>query len=221
MTDLKFIDWGLISYAEAYQKQKELFEQNILKKTTSEATHNTVVFCEHPHVLTLGKNGSQANLLFSKDFLEEKGVDLFHVDRGGDITYHGPGQIVGYPIIDLENFGIGLKEYIFRLEEAVIRLLDSYQVHAERLEGATGVWLDTNKPGKTRKICAIGVRSSRFITMHGFALNVNTNLNYFRLINPCGFMDKGVTSLETELGNSVEINKLKVNLRNCLQEVFK
>jgi len=218
---IEFADWGLIPYEEAYQRQKELFEDNILKKTNSIATVNTIVFCEHPHVLTLGKNASQANLLFSKEFLKEKGVELFHVDRGGDITYHGPGQVVGYPIIDLENFGIGLKEYIFRIEEAIIRLLDLYHIQAERMENATGVWIDSDKPGKARKICAIGVRSSRFITMHGFALNVNTDLDYFRLINPCGFIDKGVTSVKQELESQVDVSKLKVNLQNCLREIFR
>lgn len=217
---IEFIDWGLIPYSDAYRLQKELFENNISQKTASRPTNNFFIFCEHPHVLTLGKNGSAANLLFSEDFLKEKGVELFHVDRGGDITYHGPGQVVGYPIIDLENFGIGLKEYIFRMEEAIIRLLNIYSIQAGRLKEATGVWIEPDQPGKVRKICAIGVRSSRFITMHGFALNVNTKLNYFNLINPCGFVDKGVTSLEQELGKPIEINKLKANLRNCLQEVF-
>lgn len=217
---IEFIDWGLISYADAYSKQKELFEDNILKKGANLPTRNTIVFCEHPHVLTLGKNASQANLLFSPDFLKEKGVELFYTDRGGDITYHGPGQVVGYPIIDLDNFKLGLKEYIFRVEEAIIRLLASYNLKASRLEGATGVWFDPEVSGKARKICAIGVRSSRFITMHGFALNINTDLNYFQLINPCGFIDKGVTSLEKELTKSIDMNELKEKLQNCLQKVF-
>ena len=216
----EFIDWGLISYADAYRKQKELFDNNIQKKAEGQATNNAIVFCEHPHVLTLGKNASQTNLLFSEDFLKTKGVELFQVDRGGDVTYHGPGQIVGYPIIDLENFGIGLKEYISRMEESIIRLLDQYSVKAGRLKSATGVWIEADTPGKARKICAIGVRSSRFITMHGFALNISTDLTYFQLINPCGFIDKGVTSLEKELGNPVDMSKLKADLRNCLQEVF-
>jgi lipoate-protein ligase B len=217
---IDFVDWGMIPYAEAYRKQQELFESVIRKKTKGCTTSNTIIFCEHPHVLTFGKNASESNLLFPKDLLKEKGVELFHVDRGGDITYHGPGQIVGYPIIDLENFGIGLKEYIYRIEKAIILLLDSYSIKAGRLDSAAGVWIDADNKKKTRKICAIGVRSSRFITMHGFALNICTDLDYFQLINPCGFVDKGVTSLEKELGGSVDVDKLKVILQNSLQEVF-
>ncbi len=220
MESLKFSDWGLIPYSEAYEKQKELFDQTIQRKYENKEQQNTVIFCEHPHVITIGKNGLFSNLLFPENLLKEKNVELYHVDRGGDITYHGPGQLVGYPILDLESLHLGLKEYIFRMESAIISLLATYGVEGERLEGATGVWLDTKKNGKARKICAIGVRSSRFVTMHGFALNINTDLNYFQLINPCGFVDKGVTSLEKELQATVDMNQVKNRLKEMFVEEF-
>ena len=217
---ISYTDWGLIPYSEAYEKQKTLFEDTILKKSQDKKTENTLIFCEHPHVITIGKNGLFSNLLFSEQMLKEKQVELFHVDRGGDITYHGQGQLVGYPIFDLENFKLGLKDYIFRMEECIIKLLETYSIKSERLEGATGVWIDTDKPGKTRKICAIGVRSSRFVTMHGFALNINTDLSYFQLINPCGFVDKGVTSMEVELQGKVDFEEVKSRLSKLFFEYF-
>lgn len=221
MANLNYVDWGLIPYSQAYEKQKDLFEKNIKLKSAMQPTIDTLVFCEHPHVITVGKNGLFSNLLFPEEVLKEKNVELYHTDRGGDITYHGPGQLVGYPIIDLENFQIGLKEYIHRLEEAIILLLSNhYKIISERMPGATGVWIDSGIPGKARKICAIGVRSSRFITMHGFALNVHTQLDYFNLINPCGFVDKGVTSIEKELGQKVNIEELKVNLCNIIKDLL-
>ncbi|GHU81733.1 octanoyltransferase [Bacteroidia bacterium] len=216
MRPLTFVDWGLISYSEAYEKQKKLFEASVERKAARQETQNTIVFCEHPHVITIGKNGLFSNLLFSEKTLQEKEVELFHVDRGGDITYHGQGQLVAYPILDLDTFHIGLKEYIYRLEEIIILLLAEYGIQGHRLSGATGVWLDTDKPGKVRKICAIGVKSRRYITMHGFALNVSTDLSYFGLINPCGFKDKGVTSMEKELGYKVDVE----NLKDTLQSIF-
>ena len=212
MTQLTFIDWGIIPYSEAYEKQKQLFETALRQKSEQQEIQNTVVFCEHPHVITIGRNGLASNLLFPEKRLKEKSVELFHVDRGGDITYHGPGQLVGYPVLDLESFRMGLKEYIFRMEEVIIQLLAKYETKGERLAGATGVWLDTDNPGKARKICAIGVKSSRYITMHGFALNINTDLSYFGLINPCGFKDKGVTSLERELNRKLSMELLKKQL---------
>jgi lipoyl(octanoyl) transferase len=179
-----------------------------------------LLLCEHPHVITIGKHGKEQNLLFSEAFLKEKKVELFRSDRGGDITYHGPGQLIAYPIFDLETFGIGLKQYIRLLEEVMIKWLAQHHVAASRNEGATGVWLDTNRPAATRKIGAIGVRSSRYITMHGFALNINTDLSYFSLINPCGFIDKGVTSLRNETGLEVSIEAAKANIRGLFEEVF-
>jgi len=209
MNELEYVDWGLISYAEAYEKQKALFETAIEQKMAHEPVRNTLIFCEHPHVITLGKHGLDTNLLFPEEILKEKQVELFRVDRGGDITYHGPGQLVGYPILDLESLHIGLKEYIYRMEKAIIHLLAEYNIKGEHFAGATGVWMDTDHPGKTRKICAIGVRSSRYVTMHGFALNVSTDLDYFDFINPCGFKDKGVTSMEKELMRSIDMDEVK------------
>jgi lipoyl(octanoyl) transferase len=215
MNELEYVDWGLIPYAEAYEKQKILFEAAIERKTAREPVQNTVIFCEHPHVITIGKHGLDANLLFSEEVLDEKQIELFRVDRGGDITYHGPGQLVGYPILDLESFHIGLKEYIFRMEEAIIGLLAEYNIKGEHFTGATGVWIDVAHPGKARKICAIGVKSSRYVTMHGFALNVSTDLDYFSLINPCGFKDKGVTSMEKELKREIDMGDVKRRLLEC------
>ena len=220
MERLKLADWQMIPYDSAYNRQKEWFETAIRNKAEGKPVDNTLIFCEHPHVITIGKHGNFSNLLFPEKTLKEKKVALFHIDRGGDVTYHGPGQLVGYPILDLEVFGLGLKKYIFLLEESVIELLKQYGIKGDRLEGATGVWLDTNQPGKTRKICAIGIRSSRYVTMHGFALNINTDLEYFRLINPCGFIDKGVTSMEKELGHPLNIQPLKQALFEILNRLF-
>lgn len=206
---IDFIDLHTIAYPEAYEQQKTLFEAALQDKKENRNVSNTILLCEHPHVITLGKNGLLSNLLFSEEALNKQGVELFHTDRGGDITYHGPGQLVAYPILDLDFFKLGLKEYIWLLEEIVIQTIAQYGIQGERLNGATGVWLDTDKPKQTRKIAAIGVRSSRFVTMHGFALNVNTDLHYFQLINPCGFIDKGVTSMEKELGKSVDLEAVK------------
>ena len=221
MTDLTFVDWGLIPYSEAFKKQKELFEAIILQKSGEQKeTQQTVIFCEHPHVITIGKNGSVSNLLFPENMLKEKQVELYPVDRGGDVTYHGPGQLVCYPVVDLEVFRIGLKMYIFRLEEIIIRLLDLYGLKGERLPGAAGVWLQAGDPHKARKICAIGVKSSRYVTMHGFALNISTDLSYFGLINPCGFKDKGVTSIEKELNCKIDVEQLKNRLQRIFREEF-
>lgn len=223
-------DWGLISYAEAWEKQKELFQERLDAKKVASGNPlpDVLVSCEHRPVLTLGKSGQIENLLVSEEMLRQRGVDFFRIERGGDITYHGPGQLVMYPIFDLEHFvsetasvrpsesarpsestgvparhGIGLKEYIWRLEEAVILFLKDFGIVAGRLEGATGVWLDAHG-ANARKICAIGVKASRFVTMHGLAFNINTDLSYFQLINPCGFTDKGVTSLQQELGGQAQ-----------------
>lgn len=213
--DLKCIEYGY-----AWECQQELFAESLSRKDKALQTENYLLFCEHPHVITIGKHGKQQNLLFQESFLKEKGVSLFQIDRGGDITYHGPGQLVGYPIFDLESYNIGLRQYIFNLEEIIIRLLSSYNISAERLDHAAGVWIDTATPSRTRKIAAIGVRSSRFVTMHGFALNVNTDLSYFSLINPCGFVDKGVTSMEKELGEKIDIEEVKNRMKVLFEEVF-
>ncbi|MDR0865468.1 MAG: lipoyl(octanoyl) transferase LipB [Candidatus Symbiothrix sp.] len=218
--ELTYIDWGIIPYAQAYGQQNELFEAAIQNKAEHKTVENKVIFCEHPHVITIGKHGLYSNLLFPEKTLKEKDVELYQTDRGGDITYHGPGQVVGYPIFDLEAFAIGLKEYIRRMEEVIIQTIAGYGIKGDRLEGATGVWLDKDQPGKARKIAAIGVRSSRYVTMHGFALNVNTDLSYFKLINPCGFVDKGVTSLQQELGHTVDTEALKATLCTYFRQMF-
>ena len=220
MSDLTFVDWGLIPYSEAFEKQKEMFETALRQKSEQKEIRQTIIFCEHPHVITIGKNASNSNLLFPEDMLKEKQVELYRTDRGGDVTYHGPGQLVGYPIVDLEAFHIGLKTYIFLLEEIIIRLLDQYALKGERLPGAAGVWLQPEHPHKARKIAAIGVKSSRYVTMHGFALNISTDLSYFGLINPCGFKDKGVTSLEKELNRKIDIESLKARLKGIFREQF-
>lgn len=215
-----FKDLENIEYKHAWEYQEELFDDALDKKSKGTQPDSYLLFCEHPHVITIGKHGKLENLLFQENFLKEKGVSLFQIDRGGDVTYHGPGQLVGYPIFDLESFDIGLRQYIHNLEEIIIRILAGYDIQAERLEGAAGVWLDTAIPTRTRKIAAIGVRSSRFVTMHGFALNVNTNLSYFSLINPCGFIDKGVTSMEQELRHSVDMEEVKLKAKALFEEVF-
>ncbi len=221
-----FEDLDLVDYKTVWDYQEKQFNRLIecklrnRKKTQSpEKIINHLIFCEHPHVFTLGKSGKANNLLISDDLLNKIKASFYQINRGGDITYHGPGQIVGYPIFDLEQMSLGLKDYIFGLEEAIILTLEPFGLKGERLKGATGVWLDTNN-SRARKICAIGVRASRFVSMHGFALNVNTNLNYFSYINPCGFIDKDVTSLQKEIGELVDIQKVKKNLKKNIKEVF-
>lgn len=214
------VDWNLIPYAEAWQRQTEWFDTLVRAKAQGEAYENRIIMCEHPHVYTLGRSGKENNMLLNDDQLKAIQATLFHIDRGGDITYHGPGQITGYPVFDLDTWKLGLKQYIDRLEETIIRFLAIYGIKGERLAGATGVWIDPDVPGKARKICAIGVKSSRFVTMHGFALNINTNLDYFSLINPCGFKDKGVTSLEKELGVEQDFEAAKACLHSLFIEMF-
>jgi lipoyl(octanoyl) transferase len=216
---IKPVDWGLVEYNQAWKEQESIFAETISRKIQELETENYLIFCEHPHVYTLGKSGDEQNLLLNYIQLQANNAQFVHTNRGGDITYHGPGQIVGYPIFDLANFGIGLKEYINRIEASIIELLQQYNIRSERLEGATGVWLDAGTK-QARKICAIGVRSSRYVTMHGFALNINTDLAYFGHINPCGFTDKGVTSLEQELGEKQDMNKVKAALLEIFQKKF-
>lgn len=217
--EIKFEDWGLIEYNSAWEKQEKLFNETIQLKMNDKATQNTLVFCEHPHVYTLGKSGDEHNMLLNMIQLQAKDASFVKTNRGGDITYHGPGQLVGYPIFDLANFDMGLKQYIFNIEEAIIKTLLAYNIHSRRLEGATGVWIDVGQPN-CRKICAIGVRSSRYVTMHGFALNVNTQLEYFSYINPCGFIDKGVTSMEKELSDKVDMDMFKNLLKSSINTQF-
>jgi len=211
---------GLIEYQEAWDYQENLFKQLMDAKIAGKPSPNYLLFCEHPHVYTLGKSGSVNNLLINNRQLQEKNVNFVKTNRGGDITYHGPGQIVGYPILNLENFGLGIRDYVGLLEESIIKVLADFDLKGERLPGATGVWLDPGVPGKTRKICAIGVKASRFITMHGFAFNVNTDLRFFNYINPCGFTDKSVTSLQKELGMEMNFEAVSVQVFDKMKEVF-
>ena len=215
-------DIGLKDYKEVWDYQAKIFNKLVdNKKTLSSANlPGTLIFVEHPHVYTLGKSGSENNLLLDHIQLQKKDATYYRIDRGGDITYHGPGQIVGYPIFDLEIIGMSLKEYIFNLEEAVIRTVADFGISALRLKGGTGVWLDPETCGRARKICAIGVKASRYITMHGFAFNVNTDLSYFNAINPCGFTDKGVTSLQKELGSRQDFEYMKSKVKSNLQDIF-
>ena len=227
MKQVKFEDLGLIDYKDAWDYQEKKFSEYIkikgenrdLPNSRQKEIEGNVLFCEHPHVYTLGKSGEQNNLLINDEFLNKIQATYFKTNRGGDITYHGPGQIVGYPVIDLERFNLQVKQYIANLEESIILVLKEFGIEAGRLQGATGVWLDSDT-SKARKICAIGVKASRFITMHGFALNVNTNLEYFNHINPCGFIDKGVTSMEKELGKRQNLERVKDVLRKKIEQVF-
>jgi len=222
-----FEDLQVKDYKEVWDYQEKLFSEvvdvKLFNRDNPDALKditNHLIFVEHPHVYTLGKSGVQNNLLINEQFLKQINATFYKINRGGDITYHGPGQIVGYPILDLEEMDLTVKSYIENLEESIIQTVAEYGVKSERLEGSTGVWIDTDKPGKTRKICAIGVKASRYVSMHGFALNVNTDLSYFNHINPCGFVDKGVTSLEKELGRKVDIEEIKGILLKKLASVL-
>jgi len=212
MHNVSFSDLGLIDYKEAWDYQEQRFEEVTQRKLQGDGKLHYLLFCEHPHVYTLGKSGENTNLLISDEMLKRINATYYHINRGGDITYHGPGQIVAYPILNLEALGLTLKSYIHNMEQVIIDCLADYGIKSDRLEGATGVWLDVGVKGKERKICAIGVRASRFVTMHGLAFNINTNLDYFSYINPCGFIDKGVTSMQKELGREVDYNEVKQNL---------
>ena len=206
-------------YREAWALQERLHEEVKAAKLQGVDTVNYLLFVEHPHVYTLGKSGDEANMLISAIQLQAKHAEFVKVNRGGDITYHGPGQLVVYPIIDMANFGLGVKDYVDRLEEVVIRTIEEYGIKGERLEGATGVWIEAHTP-RARKICAIGIRCSRFVTMHGFALNVNTDLNYFHYINPCGFRDKGVTSIAQELRREISLQEVKERVKYHFVDLF-
>jgi lipoyl(octanoyl) transferase len=212
-------DWGRVPYTEAWERQRTLFDAVVQAKQQGLPHPDRLILVEHPPVYTLGRSGKAGNMLLNEAQLQAIGATLYHIDRGGDITFHGPGQLVAYPILDLEHYGLGLKEYIHVLEEAVIRTCAAYGVTGTRVPGATGVWLDKDTP-RERKICAIGVRSSHFVTMHGLALNVNTDLNYFRYIHPCGFIDKGVTSLALECGHAVDMHEVKQRLQTALEELL-
>lgn len=221
MDPVKYIDLGIKDYKETWDYQQTIQDKLIQSKLTGSDNPDIscLIFVEHPHVFTLGKSGKENNLLINKDFLDSIGATFYKIDRGGDITYHGPGQLVGYPIFDLDKYGYGVKKYIFLLEESIILLLAEFGIAASRLEGATGVWIK-GQQNRINKICAMGVKISRGVTMHGFALNVNTNLDYFAYINPCGFTDKGVTSIEKETGAKADMLKVKKMLSRKIAEMF-
>ena len=229
MQEVKFINLGLIDFKEAWTFQEKLFQAIIDVKRANrkredtgialESIQSKLIFCEHPHVFTLGKSGQQSHLLVNERQLAEKGASFYKINRGGDITYHGPGQLVGYPIFDLDHFFTDIHKYLRYLEEAVIRTLGEYCINGGRIKGSTGVWLDWDNT-KARKICALGVRSSRWVTMHGFAFNINSDLNYFSNIIPCGISDKSVTSLEKELGHSIDMQEVQEKVKKHLQELF-
>ena len=222
---VKFIDWGLTDYQEAWDRQELIFNETVAVKTKNRTEETTIptlsylIFNEHPHVYTLGKSGHPENLLLSESELHEKQATYYKINRGGDITYHGPGQIVGYPILDLDNFFTDIHLYLRTLEEAVILTLGDYGITAGRYPGYTGVWLDADNK-KARKICAMGVRCSRWVTMHGFAFNVNTDLDYFKNIVPCGIDDKDVTSMKRELGHQLDLEEVKDRLKKHIAELF-
>ena len=222
---VRFEDLGLIEYKKCWDYQEALFADILAVKSTNkkiknkEKTANHLIFCEHPHVYTLGKSGNKKNLLVNEESLKNRGATFYKINRGGDITYHGPGQIVGYPILDLDNFFTDIHKYLRFMEEAVILTLREYGLESDRSKGETGVWLDVGTK-KARKICALGVKSSRWVTMHGFAFNVNSDLSYFGAIVPCGIRDKQVTSLEKELGEKRNIEEVKNKLKTHLIRLF-
>ncbi len=229
--EIRFQNLGIIEYGQAWSMQEELMRANLERKaewySTPETerplttgTRNHLLFCNHPHVYTLGKSGHMENLLVNDSRLKDLNVSFYKTNRGGDITYHGPGQLVGYPILDLELFFTDLGRYMRSLEEVIINTLSQFGITASRLPGATGVWLDPEIPSKARKICAMGVRCSRWVTIHGFALNINTDLSYFNYIVPCGISDKAVTSMERELGAKVDEDLVADTLRNEFAKVF-
>ncbi|TMI61836.1 MAG: lipoyl(octanoyl) transferase LipB [Bacteroidetes bacterium] len=233
-----FQDLGQMDYKTAWDYQEKLLQENVKRKslvfsqesgvdeselTTHDSrltTEHHLLFVEHPSVYTLGKSGNESNLLIDEHQREEKGVQYFKINRGGDITYHGPGQIVGYPILDLEKFYTDIGKYLRNIEETIILTLADYEIEAGRSPGETGVWIDADIKGKERKICAIGVRTSRWITMHGFALNVNTDLSFFGNIIPCGIQDKQVTSIEKELGRKIDYEEAKEKVKKNFAKVF-
>ncbi len=233
-----FEDLGQMDYQSAWDYQEQLLQENVKKKSLAYSeepgvndqqlptancqltTQHHLLFVEHPPVYTLGKSGNIENVLITEEMRSAKGIEFFRTNRGGDITFHGPGQIVGYPILDLEKFYTDIGKYLRNIEEVIILTLREYGIEAGRSAGETGVWIDAEIKGKERKICAIGVRSSRWITMHGFALNVNTDLNYFNFIIPCGITNKQVTSIEKELGRKIDFEEAKEKVKNNFAKVF-
>ncbi|MFW5774419.1 MAG: lipoyl(octanoyl) transferase LipB [Tangfeifania sp.] len=221
MADFNYNDIGLKDYKEVWDQQEQILAEIVSEKreTKQPSPKNQFILVEHPHVYTLGKSGDEKNLLAQSELLEKIEATFYKINRGGDITYHGPGQLVGYPIIDLEYYKIGVREYIEKMENAIIATIAEYGLESGRKEGATGVWLDFDHPSRARKICAIGVRVSRYVTMHGFALNVNTDMRYFSYINPCG-LTFGVTSIQQELGEKTSMEEVKKILKEKFNKVY-
>ena len=222
MKTVIFHNLGSIDYKKAWDIQENYFDEIFEAKLSNEKEipENKLLFCQHPHVYTLGKSGNKNNLLLSEELLKQKNASFYQINRGGDITYHGPGQIVGYPIFNLEDFKMSIKNYVFNIEEIIIEVLKTYGISAGRSEGETGVWLAADDKSRARKIAAIGMRISKMVSMHGFALNVNTNLEYYNYIIPCGITDKGVTSLQKELGKEIDIKEVEEKLLNQFKKVF-
>ena len=229
MQQVIFNDLGTQPYKEIWDYQEQLLKQNVAIKMQNrelttivekQPTTHHLLFVEHLPVYTLGKNGNEENVLISNEQLQKNKIDYFHINRGGDITFHGLGQLVGYPILDLDNFKTDLGWYLRNIEEIIILTMAEYDIKGERSVGETGVWIDTNTKGKERKICAIGIKCSRWITMHGFAFNVNTDLSYFNNIVPCGIVNKQVTSLEKELGYKVDMHEVKQKVKANFEKVF-
>jgi lipoyl(octanoyl) transferase len=224
---VRFRDLGLVEYQAAWDYQEQLLRGNVAIKSAfakasadESATQHYLLFVEHPPVYTLGKSGSEQNVLISEDERREKGISFYKTNRGGDITFHGFEQVVGYPVLDLEKFTTDIGKYLRNLEEVIILTMAEYGIKGERSPGETGVWLDASIPGSERKICAMGIRCSRWITMHGFAFNVNTDLSYFDYIIPCGIQNKQVTSLEKELGYKTDMLEVKEKLKRNFEKVF-
>jgi len=226
--ETKLIDLGLIDYKNAWDYQTGLFNDILAVKTGNrnlpellqKPTRNFLLFCEHPHVFTLGRTGDENNLLIKSEDLSSIEATFYHINRGGDITYHGPGQLVVYPVVDLENFFTDIHRYMRLLEESVIQTLNEFGIASGRIPGLTGVWLEPEVPGRARKICALGVKTSRWVTLHGLALNINTDLTYFDYIIPCGIEDKMVTSLKKETGKTQDMNKVKEILKQKMISLF-
>lgn len=222
MAEFNFVDLGLKDYKECWDYQESLLAGVTADKLAARkpSAKNYFLLVEHPHVYTLGKSGDEKNLLAHSDFLEKIQATFYKINRGGDITYHGPGQLVGYPIFDLEYYKIGVREYIEKMEDAIIKTIAEFGLTGGRKEGATGVWLDATHKVRARKICAIGVRVSRYVTMHGFALNVNTDMRYFNYINPCGFSAFGVTSIQQELGREIDMQQVISIIKRNFNELY-
>ncbi len=229
MVKVNFLDLKYIDYKKAWDIQTEFFQKvvnqklqnrDLPKESTKVLPDNYLLFCEHNHVYTLGKSGTKANILLDENQLSEKQISFYHINRGGDVTYHGPGQLTGYPIFDLDQFFTDIHKFLRYIEDAIILTLDEYGIDGGRIPGLTGIWVDYKNSERARKICAIGIHTGRWVTMHGFGFNINTNLEYFDYIVPCGIVDKGVTSMQEELGQALDFEQVKQVVKTKFAEVF-